>query len=47
MTTRFTFDCPHCQATTIVDEGMRDLLLEDGCILCETTVSMAAFDRTT
>jgi hypothetical protein len=47
MTTRFTFDCPHCRAETVVDEGMRDLLLDDGCVLCETSVSKTAFSKTT
>jgi hypothetical protein len=39
----FTFVCPACGETMEVNPSMRDALLENGCVLCSTSVSTDAF----
>lgn len=43
--TQFQFECPHCRECTTVDAGVRDLLLERGCITCGDAVEETAFRR--
>jgi len=38
-----TFHCPECGEAMAVNEPMRDALLDHGCVVCGTTVSMSAF----
>jgi len=40
---QFTFDCPECSVETQVDEDVRTAILEDGCVLCRTSVGPGAF----
>ncbi|WP_178917404.1 hypothetical protein [Natronomonas gomsonensis] len=42
---RYAFVCPGCAESIAVDESMRNVLLERGCVICETTVTTAAFRR--
>lgn len=35
--------CPDCGETIYVDEGMREPLLEEGCIVCRGRLSPADF----
>lgn len=39
----YEFTCPTCGATYLVDEGARRLLTRDGCAVCGTVPSAAAF----
>lgn len=38
-----TFVCPGCTESISVDAGMRDALIEHGCVVCGTAVSPSAF----
>ncbi|WP_380680449.1 DUF7560 family zinc ribbon protein [Salinigranum sp. GCM10025319] len=43
MARTFTFDCPVCEVCTVVDDDVRDLVLDEGCVLCAADVTRAAF----
>ena len=43
MARTFTFDCPVCDVRTVVDDDVRDLVLDEGCVLCAADVSRTAF----
>ncbi|MFB6201891.1 MAG: hypothetical protein ABEI98_07755 [Halorhabdus sp.] len=43
----YAFECPHCGETTVVDGGVRTLLLAEGCVGCGEVVSEEAFRRLT
>jgi hypothetical protein len=43
MAREFVFDCPECGVETDVDADVRDELLADGCVLCESPVDADAF----
>lgn len=38
------FACTDCEARIYVDEGMRETLIQTGCINCGATVSPANFE---
>lgn len=42
----YAFVCPGCTEAIAVDESVRDELLERGCVICEATVTIAAFRPT-
>jgi rRNA maturation protein Nop10 len=39
----YTFVCPDCGESMAVNPAMRDALLENGCVVCGSAVSPAAF----
>lgn len=39
----FTFVCPDCGETMDVNASMRDALLQNGCVICSSPVTDAAF----
>lgn len=39
------FVCPDCGAAIYVDEGMRAVLLDSGCVECNASVSPSDFER--
>lgn len=39
----FTFVCPACGETMEVNSSMREALLENGCVICSSQVTDAAF----
>jgi transcription elongation factor Elf1 len=39
----YTFTCPVCEETLLVNESMRETLIERGCVICRTPISAAAF----
>lgn len=41
----FTFVCPGCGESMEVNPAMRDALLENGCVVCGTSLSTAAFSE--
>ena len=41
----YVFTCPICQEEIRIDAGMRDSLLEFGCVVCGSDISSAAFNR--
>lgn len=41
----YRFECPHCDNSVLVDEESREALLENGCILCDGTVSKGSFTK--
>ncbi|ELZ77466.1 hypothetical protein C452_01725 [Haloferax volcanii JCM 10717] len=41
---QFVFDCPECSVEVCVDAGIRERILDDGCVLCASTVETDAFD---
>jgi hypothetical protein len=41
----FTFVCWACTRSITVDVSMRDALVENGCVVCGTPVTVTAFDR--
>jgi predicted RNA-binding Zn-ribbon protein involved in translation (DUF1610 family) len=45
VTTLYVFECPNCGERTVVDGAIRDLLVEDGCVVCGRAVPTGAFDR--
>ncbi|WP_170864747.1 DUF7560 family zinc ribbon protein [Halogranum amylolyticum] len=41
--TDYTFVCPECAESILVNESMRDALLDNGCVVCGSSVSRRAF----
>jgi len=41
----YVFTCPECGEEIRIDAGMRDSLLEVGCVVCGSHVTSAAFSR--
>nr|WP_218623774.1 hypothetical protein [Haloferax sp. AS1] len=41
---QFVFDCPVCSVEVCVDAGIRERILDDGCVLCASPVETDAFD---
>lgn len=39
----FTFTCPECEESLVVNGSMKAALLEKGCVICSATVTDAAF----
>jgi hypothetical protein len=39
----FTFVCPDCGESMEVNPAMKDALLENGCVVCGTELTPAAF----
>ncbi|WP_336037844.1 DUF7560 family zinc ribbon protein [Halobacterium yunchengense] len=39
----FTFVCPACGESMEVNPAMRDALVENGCVVCGSRVTQAAF----
>lgn len=39
----YTFNCPACEETLVVNGAMRETLLEKGCVICSTSLSAEAF----
>ncbi|SDN10344.1 hypothetical protein SAMN04487949_3377 [Halogranum gelatinilyticum] len=44
---QFVFTCPECALETDVDGDIRAELLEDGCLLCDASVTTDAFSPLT
>lgn len=42
----YAFVCPGCGEAIAVDEQMKEALVERGCVICEASVTAAAFTRT-
>lgn len=43
--TDYTFVCPECAESMVVNGPMRDALIENGCVVCSSSVSSAAFSQ--
>jgi predicted nucleic acid-binding Zn ribbon protein len=41
----YAFVCPNCTESLDVDRGMRDALLQHGCITCDASLTADAFTR--
>lgn len=41
--TDYTFVCPECAESMVVNESMREALIEHGCVICSSSVSTQAF----
>lgn len=41
----YVFTCPDCKEEIRIDAGMRETLLESGCVVCGGEISAAAFSR--
>lgn len=39
----YTFVCPECGESMMVNDSMRDALVENGCVVCGSQVSASAF----
>jgi hypothetical protein len=39
------FGCPECDVRIVVDPGIREILIADGCVICNADVSRDDFDR--
>ncbi|WP_420828747.1 DUF7560 family zinc ribbon protein [Halomicrobium salinisoli] len=39
----YVFVCPECEESMEVNASMRDALMENGCVICGSPVSAAAF----
>lgn len=40
----YVFTCPGCSRSFIVDECVRDDLLSDGCLFCQSSIEPDDFD---
>jgi hypothetical protein len=43
MPRKFVFDCPGCDIETVVDDDVRSEVLEEGCVMCRTSVDTGSF----
>ena len=41
----YNFACPECAEVISVNDGMREALLDNGCVICGADVSPEAFSR--
>jgi predicted nucleic acid-binding Zn ribbon protein len=41
----YTFVCPECAESILVNDSMRDALLANGCVVCGSPVSRQAFSN--
>lgn len=41
----YLFVCPVCEETIDVNSSMKDALVENGCVICGSSVSQAAFSE--
>jgi predicted RNA-binding Zn-ribbon protein involved in translation (DUF1610 family) len=41
----YVFTCPECHQEIRIDSGMRDSILEFGCVVCGSEVGATAFSR--
>lgn len=39
----FTFVCPKCEESLTVNDSMMDALIDNGCVICGTSVSAESF----
>lgn len=39
------FSCPDCDQEIMVDNGMQAFLLTEGCVVCDSEVTLADFER--
>lgn len=39
----FTFTCPECGESLLVNDSMRDALIDKGCVICGSAVSAESF----
>lgn len=39
------FTCPECAEQYVVDTEIQEMMLADGCIFCDATVSTSNFER--
>ncbi|SEK28990.1 DUF7560 family zinc ribbon protein [Haloferax larsenii] len=39
----YTFECPDCGESMMVNASMRDALIDNGCVICGSTVSQQSF----
>jgi predicted nucleic acid-binding Zn ribbon protein len=42
---RYAFVCPACSESLEVNRGMKDALVQHGCIICDAPLSSDAFTR--
>ncbi|MFK5603544.1 MULTISPECIES: hypothetical protein [unclassified Haloferax] len=42
----YTFVCPECAESMLVNDSMRDALLENGCVVCSAALTTDAFSAT-
>jgi predicted RNA-binding Zn-ribbon protein involved in translation (DUF1610 family) len=40
----FEFECPSCGETLTVNESMKTALVENGCVVCGSGLTVEAFD---
>lgn len=41
----FAFVCPVCDEQLEVNYSMKEAMVESGCVICQSTVTTAAFDH--
>ncbi|ELZ94788.1 hypothetical protein C440_06927 [Haloferax mucosum ATCC BAA-1512] len=41
--TDYTFVCPVCDESMLVNDSMRDALLDNGCVICSASLTTDAF----
>jgi len=41
----YAFVCPECTESLEVDRGMKDALVQHGCIICDASLTADAFTR--
>lgn len=41
----FTFVCPECGESLVVNDSMREALIEQGCVVCGAPLTAEAFSR--
>ena len=39
----YTFVCPECGETLVVNESMKEVLIENSCVICGAALTAAAF----
>lgn len=44
-TTEYRYVCPVCEESIEVNDGMREALIEHGCVICGTDLSTEAFSQ--
>ncbi|AFK18191.1 MULTISPECIES: DUF7560 family zinc ribbon protein [Haloferax] len=41
----YTFVCPECAESMLVNDSMRDALLDNGCVICSASLTQDAFSH--